>query len=106
VGEVKNFASSKKLIAFAGLDPSIHQSGKFLGASNLSKRGNRHLRRAIFLTTTSVVSQNGFVKAYFLRKKNEGFHPQKPLFDVAHKLIRVVFAMSSQRRCFNVRETI
>jgi len=32
VGEVKNFASSKKLVAFAGLDPSI-QSGKFLGTS-------------------------------------------------------------------------
>ena len=43
VGEVKNFTSSKKLIAFAGLDPSIHQSGKFLGTSRLSKRGNRHL---------------------------------------------------------------
>jgi transposase len=47
VGEVKNFTSSKKRIAFAGLDPSIHQSGKFTGASKLSKRGNRHLRRAI-----------------------------------------------------------
>jgi transposase len=30
-GEVKHFTSSKKLIAFAGLDPSIHQSGKSMG---------------------------------------------------------------------------
>jgi len=72
VGEVKNFISSKKLIAFAGLDPSIHQSGKFLGVSKLSKRGNRHLRRAIYLMTTSVVSQNVFFKAYFLRRKKQG----------------------------------
>jgi transposase len=106
MGEVKNFTSSKKLIAFAGLDPSIHQSGKFLGTSKLSKRGNRHLRRAIYLMTTSVVSQNVFFKAYFLRRKKEGLPPQKALFAVAHKLIRVIFAMLSQRTCFNVKEAI
>jgi len=106
VGEVKNFTSSKKLIAFAGLDPSIHQSGKFLGVSKLSKRGNRHLRRAIYLMTTSVVSQNVFFKAYFLRRKKEGLPPQKALFAVAHKLLRVIFAMLSQRTCFKVKEAI
>jgi len=62
MGEVKNFTSYKKLIAFAGLDPSVHQSGKFMGASKLSKRGNRHLRRAIYLMRASVVSQNAFLK--------------------------------------------
>ena len=106
VGEVKNFTSSKKLIAYAGLDPSIHQSGKFMGASKLSKRGNRHLRRAIYLMTTSVVSQNIFFKAYFLRRKKEELPPQKALFAVAHKLIRVIFAMLSQRTCFKVKEAI
>ena len=106
VGEVKNFTSSKKLIAFAGLDPSIHQSGKFLGASKLSKRGNRHLRRAIYLMTTSVVSQNVFFKAYFLRRKKEGLPSQKALFAVAHKLIRVIFAMLSHRTYFKAEEAI
>jgi transposase len=106
VGEVKNFASSKKLIAFAGLDPSIHQSGKFLGTSKLSKRGNRHLRSAIYLMAASVVSQNTFFKAYFLKRKSEGLPSQKALFAVAHKLLRVIVAMLSQRTCFNVKETI
>jgi len=106
MGEVKNFASYKKLIAFAGLDPSVHQSGKFMGASKISKRGNRHLRRAIYLMTASVVSQNAFFKAYFLRRKREGLPPQKALFTVAHKLIRVIFAMLSQRTYFKVKEAI
>jgi transposase len=106
VGEVKHFTSSKKLIAFAGLDPSIHQSGKFMGVSKLSKRGNRHLRRAIYLMTTSVVSQNAFFKAYFLKRKKEGLPPKKALFAVAHKLIRVIFAMLSQRTYFKVKDAI
>jgi transposase len=106
VGEVKNFASSKKLIAFTGLDPSIHQSGKFVGISKLSKRGNRHLRRVMYLMATSVVSQNAFFKAYFLRRKQEGLPPQKALFAVAHKLLRVIFAMLSHRTPFEAKMPI
>ena len=53
-----------------------------------------------------VVSQNVFFKAYFLRRKKEGLPPQKALFAVAHKLIRVIFAMLSQRTCFKVKEAI
>jgi len=106
MGEVRNYTSYKKIIAYAGLDPSVHQSGKFIGMSKLFKRGNRHLRRVIYLMTASVVSQNSFLKAYFLKKKREGLVPQKAIFATAHKLIRVIFAMLSQRTCFNVKEAI
>jgi transposase len=104
VGEVKNYRSHKKIIAYAGMDPSVHESGKVVGMSKLSKRGNRHLRRVIYLMTASVVSQNAFFKAYFLRRKREGLAPQKALFATAHKLIRVIFAMLSQRTYFKVKE--
>jgi transposase len=104
MGEVKNYSSHKKIIAYAGMDPSVHESGKFIGMSRLSKRGNRHLRRAIYLMTASVVSQNAFFKAYFLKRKQEGLAPQKALFATAHKLIRVIFAMLSQRTHFKLKE--
>ena len=106
MGEVKNYSSHKKIIAYAGMDPSVHQSGKFIGMSKLSKRGNRHLRRAIYLMTASVVSKNTFFKAYFLKRKREGLAPQKALFATAHKLTRVIFAMLSQRTYFKVKETL
>jgi transposase len=106
MGSVENFSSHKKLIAFAGMDPSVCQSGKFIGKSKLSKRGNRHLRRAIYLMTAAVVSQNAFFKAYFLRRKREGLVPQKALLATAHKLIRVIFAMLSQRTYFQVKMPI
>jgi transposase len=106
MGAVENFPSYKKLIAFAGLDPSLHQSGKFVGKSKISKRGNRHLRRAIYLMASSVVSKNAFFKSYFLKRKKEGLTPQKVLFAVAHKLIRVIYAMLSQRTYFKEMETL
>jgi len=104
MGSIENFSSHKKLIAFAGLDPSVTESGQYIGASRLSKRGNRHLRRAIYLMTTSVVSWNTWFKAYFQKRKAEGMAPQKALFATAHKLIRVIFAMLSQRTYFKVKE--
>jgi transposase len=103
MGSVENFSSHKKLIAFAGMDPSVCQSGKYIGKSKLSKRGNRHLRRAIYLMTAAVVSKNAFFKAYFLRRKKEGLIPQKALLATAHKLIRVIFAMLSHRTNFQVK---
>lgn len=77
IGAIKKYNSYKKLIAYAGLDPSTHQSGKWIGKSKLSKRGNRHLRRVIYLMTSCVVRVNAFFKVYFLRRKQEGMPPQK-----------------------------
>ncbi|MDH4268211.1 MAG: transposase, partial [Deltaproteobacteria bacterium] len=106
MGSVENFSSHKKLITFAGMGPSVCQSGKYIGKSKLSKRGNRHLRRAIYLMTAAVVSKNTFFKAYSLRRKKEGLIPQEALLATAHKLIRVIFAMLSQRTYFQVKEAI
>jgi len=106
MGEVQNYSSHKKLIAFTGIDPSLHESGNYVGMSKLSKRGNRHLRRAVYLMTAAVVSKNPFFKAYFLRRKREGLPPQKALFATAHKLLRVIFAMLTQRTYFNPKEVI
>jgi transposase len=106
MGEVQNYASHKKLIAFTGIDPSLHESGNYIGMSKLSKRGNRHLRRAVYLMTAAVASKNPFFKGCFLRRKREGLPPQKALFATAHKLLRIIFAMLSNRTYFKPKEVI
>lgn len=104
VGDIKHYSCYKKLIAFAGLDPSVRQSGKFVGQSKISKRGNRHLRRALYLMASSVVKSNNFFRQYFIRKKKEGVSAQKALFAVTHKLIRVIFAMLKNKTHFTLKE--
>jgi hypothetical protein len=52
---------------------------------------------------SAVVSQNAFFKAYFLKRKREGLTPQRVLLATAHKLIRVIFAMLSQRTYFQAK---
>jgi transposase len=100
LGDIHLFSSCKHLIAFAGLDPSIHQSGQYEGISRISKRGNRHLRRVVFLMTLCAIrSQNAF-REYFLRRKEEGLPPKKAILATAHKLLRVLFAMLSSKSYF------
>ena len=106
LGSISNFSSYKKLIAYAGLDPSIHESGKFVGTRRLSKRGNRHLRRVVYLMTACVVQRDTVFKVYFERRKRAGMTSQKALFATAHKLIRVLFAMLTQRTFFQSKEVM
>jgi transposase len=103
IGTIENFRSWKNLVAYAGLDPTVHQSGKFEGKSRISKRGNRHLRRVIWLMTGCVISQNRIYKEYFLKKKAEGQAPKKAMFATSHKLLRLIHAMLSQRTHFQER---
>jgi transposase len=100
IGCIGNFASHKKLIAFAGIDPTGYQSGKFEGSSRISKRGNRHLRRVIWLMTTHVVEHNATFRAYYMKKRSEGQPFKKAVFATAHKLIRLIYAMLTQRTMF------
>jgi len=100
LGDLSNYQSYKKVIAFAGVDPSIHQSGKFQGNSKISKRGNRHLRRVIYLMTFCAIRMEGPFKRYFQKRKSEGLPFRKALFATAHKLIRVIFAMLKKRTYF------
>lgn len=105
LGDLSNYQSYKKVIAFAGVDPSIHQSGKFQGSSKISKRGNRHLRKVIYTMTFCAVRMEGQFKQYFLKRKNEGLPLRKALFATAHKLIRVIFAMLKKRTYFTANQT-
>lgn len=48
IGNISKFDSPKKLLAFAGLDPSVIQSGNFNATTTkISKRGSSYLRYAI-----------------------------------------------------------
>jgi transposase len=99
-GDIQTFRSYKHVIAFAGLDPSIHPSGQYEGISRISKRGNRHLRRVIFLMTLCVVRSQNIFREYFLKRKGEGLPAKKAILATAHKLLRVLFTMLSSKSYF------
>ena len=103
IGDIGNFSSHKALIAFAGLDPTVYQSGKFEGTSRISKRGNRHLRRIIYLMAQGVIRVNDVFRDYFLARRKNGLPYRKAVLATAHKLVRTIYAMLSHKVTFNLR---
>ena len=99
-GDIHQFERSGKIIAMAGLDPAVYQSGKHDGKGRITKRGNRHLRKIIWLMTTKVIQYTDTFSVYYLKRRKEGLPYKMAVLATAHKLIRVIYAMLTHRTVF------
>ena len=97
LGPVGNYASYRKVIAYAGIDPAVYQSGKYEGRGKISKRGNRHLRRVIWLMTVRTIQYCTWFKVYYQKKRKDGQPYKKAVIATAHKLVRVIYSMLTHR---------
>lgn len=96
VGEITSisrFSSVSKLRAYAGIDPSIRESGTSVrGKSTLSKRGSPYLRRILFYAANATRRFSPVFKDYYERKILQ--HPDKERYAIiatANKLLSVIF---------------
>ncbi len=72
IGDIHRFSNPNKLLAFAGLDPSIYQSGNFQAkTTRMSKRGSHVLRYALVNAACNVVRSNATFEAYYNAKRAE-----------------------------------
>ena len=94
IGDINRFKSSSALVAFAGIDPTVRQSGEFSNTHNhLSKRGSPYLRHAIFLAATTCSFHNSPLNAYYKKKREQGKHHLTATGAVARKLTTVIYAV-------------
>ena len=94
IGDISRFKSADKLAAFAGIDPSIKQSGDYSSIRNhMSKRGSPYLRRALWMACTPAVQFDPMFHAYYLKKRSEGNSHMKTIGHVAKKMICVIYAV-------------
>ena len=94
IGDINRFKSSSALVAFAGIDPTVRQSGEFSSTHNhMSKRGSPYLRHAIFLAATTCSFHNSPLNAYYKKKREQGKHHLTATGAVARKLTTVIYAV-------------
>ena len=94
IGDINRFKSSSALVAFAGIDPTVRQSGEFSSTHNhMSKRGSSYLRHAIFLAATTCSFHNSPLNAYYKKKREQGKHHLTATGAVARKLTTVIYAV-------------
>ena len=92
IGDLSRFDSPDKLLAFAGLDPCVYQSGNF-NASNvkISKRGSSYLRWAIHTSASIIIHYDDNFSRFYAKKRREGKHHLVAIGHVTKKLTRVLF---------------
>ena len=99
IGDIRRFASPSKLVAYAGIDASVAQSGEFEATHNrMSKRGSPHLRRALFVASNVAIRFDPELGAFYQRKRNEGKHHSTCLGAVSRKLCYIIHAILTQNR--------
>lgn len=102
-GDIHRFSTPGKLLAFAGLDPSVYQSGNFQAKkTRMSKRGSLVLRYALMNAAHNVVKNNATFKAYYDAKRAEGRTHYNALGHCAGKLVRVIWKMLTNDVEFNL----
>lgn len=94
IGDIKRFSHPSKLLAYAGLDPVVNQSGKFNAKrTRMSKRGSKMLRYALINAAWNVSLNNDTFKRYYDSKVAQGNSHYSALGHTAHKLVRVLFKL-------------
>ena len=103
IGDISRFNKSCQLLAYAGLDPSVYQSGNFEARSTkMSKRGNSLLRYNLVYAAHNLVLHNKTFKEYYDLKRSQGKTHYCALGHCAHKLVRVIFKMLKSNVKFNL----
>jgi len=93
VGDPRRFLTSRKLVAYLGLDPRVRQSGEAPARSGrISKRGSASARWALVEAAWSVVLQPGPLHAFYDRTRARRGHG-KAIVATARKLAILFWCM-------------
>lgn len=95
-----NISSRKGLASFAGLDVVARDSGKSSPQRHISKSGNTHLRRIVYLCTLSAAVYNPQMRALFSRLSQRG--PSKVArVAVMRKLLLLAYTLCKTKRMYD-----
>ena len=99
IGDIHRFDAPGKLVAFAGLDVRVFQSGEFTGTrQKLSKRGSPYLRRAIWLAASRAAFCDPILSEYYQSLRVRGKHHLTAIGAVSRKLCNIIFAILKENR--------
>jgi len=90
-------------VSFAGINPTVRQSGNFIGNKNkMSKKGSPYLRLALWQASVVASRKNPILKAFYEQKVKEGKHKMTAIGAVSRKLTGIIFAIMRDNKPFMI----
>ena len=100
-GDFSRFKSADACVAFAGIEPSISQSGTESHTGHMVKHGSGHLRYFLMNAADFVFLHEPIFTEFYYKKRNEGKSHRVALNHVAKKLVRIIYKLESENIKFN-----
>ena len=103
-GDISNFSNPGQMLAFAGIEPGINESGTESHGGKMVKRGSSQLRYTLINCCLPLIRFDMTFATYYAKKRGEGKPHRVAITHVAKKLIRVIYALERQDIDFNVQK--
>ena len=100
-GDISNFPTPGKMLAYAGLEPSVIESGTLQSNGKMVKHGSSHLRYSIMNISMTILKYSPTFYDYYLKKRSEGKCHRVALSHVSKKLIRVIYSLEKNNANFD-----
>lgn len=101
IGDASQFPTAGHLAAYAGLAPVTRRSGTSIRGEFPARSGNKHLKRALFLSSFTAL-KDPTSRAYYDRKRAQGKKHNAALICLSRRRCDVLFAMIKNREPYRV----
>jgi transposase len=100
--DIEMFGSASAVVRYAGLDPTEHSSGSSVHKKpHIARRGNRHLRAALYMPALSAIQHNAPVREFYLRLLACGKTKMCALVGAMRKLLSIAYGVLHSGQPFN-----
>lgn len=99
-GDISRFKSADAMVAFAGIEPSVSESGTEQHDGKMVKHGSSHLRYHLLNAADYVFLHESIFTEFYYKKRNEGKTHRVALSHVAKKLVRIIYKLESENITF------
>ena len=104
IRDVQRFESVEKLVAYAGIDATVYQTGQFTAEhAHMSKRGSPYLRHALWQAANVAIRHDSELQAFYQRKRAEGKHHGTALGAACRKLLARIYVILKENRPYVIR---
>lgn len=91
----------KRILAFAGSEPRIRESGQWKGHTKISKRGSPSLRTALWQAASMCRLHSPLFQKVYTKHIQRGKHHNVAIFYVVKKIIEIMCGMYKSNSLFN-----
>jgi transposase len=106
IGDINLFDNAKQISSYAGLNPSIDQSGTSINRSRLSKMGCARLRKSLYMPALVAARFNPIMLAFYNKLLSKGKPKKVALVAVMRKLLVLAYGVLKSGKPFDVNHQI